>query len=189
MTSTAPSRAWGTVTREWLAPAALFAAAAAWLFRRLLFGGHTLMDIDFPSIHVPFRTFTATALGSGQLPLWVPLQFGLPYLANGDTAVLYPFQLPFLLMDPARAVGPLLWLHSVLTMLSMYAFLRFALRAGRGAGCAGAIVFALSGFFLVHLGLLGLGYAQPWVPLLMLGLYKAVERSLRWSILGGERLP
>jgi len=162
----------------------VFAGLSGLLFRRLLLQATTLMDLDFPNIHIPFRTYAASVIGAGRLPLWVAqLQFGLPYLANGDTAVLYPFQAPFLLMDPLRAAGLLLWLHTVLSMLTMYAFVRIGLRLNRAPAIAGGIVFGLNGFFMAHLGLLGLVYAQAWVPLVLLGLVRATDR-LAWSVVG-----
>jgi hypothetical protein len=174
---------------EWMLPPLLFGGLAAWLFRRLLLGGKAMVDLDIPNIHVPFRTFSASVIKDGQIPLWVPdLQFGLPYLANGDTAVLYPFQLPLLWMDAVNSIGALLWLQTVLTMMAMYAFLRLSLDLSVSASCLGAVIFGLNGFFLVRLGLLGLVYAQPWIPLLMLGIERAVNRSLVWAVLTGLAL-
>jgi hypothetical protein len=122
----------------------------------------------------------SSVIGAGRWPQWVSkLQAGLPYLANGEIAVMYPFQAPLMLVDPPRAAGLLLWLHTVLSMLTIYGFLSIGLRLNRapaiGEGISGSRVF------LAHL--------RPAATEGGLSLYRApVLRGLGDSRGGSARL-
>jgi hypothetical protein len=147
-----------------------------------LFGSGVFVTIDNLIIHVPFRYFVSRAIASHQLPLWVPyLYMGTPFLANGDAAFLYPFQLPFFLTTPERGLGLVVWLHLGLAAIAMYALCRVSLGLGVAAAATAGIVFGLGGQALGHSGLLVLVYSQPWPPLVLLCLERGVNRNLWWA--------
>ena len=91
--------------------------------------------------YYPWRHFAAESLRSGHLPLWNPYQFcGTPFLANGQSAVLYPPNLLFWVLPVAVAFAWSAWLHLALTGWFSYLFLRRAVGLGRrGADPAGAV--------------------------------------------------
>ncbi len=80
--------------------------------------------------YYPWRQFASESLRAGHLPLWNPYQFcGTPFLANGQSAVLYPLNLLFWLLPAAGAFGFSALLHLCLAGWFGYLFLR---RAGVG---------------------------------------------------------
>lgn len=161
-----------------------FAVPAAF-FHQLLFGKGVFLGIDFMLIHLPFRRFIERAIQMGEVPLWIPdVGMGLPFLANGDASVFYPLQFPFFLMDDARAIGWILWLHTGLSILTMYLLCRVSLRIHPIGAFVGGIIYALGGYPLVHSGFLGYIYIHPWIPLLFFSLERTIHRGLAWALLG-----
>jgi hypothetical protein len=62
-----------------------------------------------------------TATARRHIPLWNPYQFaGTPFVANGQSAVFYPLNLPFWLFDVARAFGISAFLHTLLSGIATY---------------------------------------------------------------------
>ena len=63
---------------------------------------------DYVFVFRPWREFALAALRDGRIPLWIPYNSaGAPFLANAESAVLYPFNLLFLLLpeQPALLLG------------------------------------------------------------------------------------
>src|SRR5512143_2284211 len=90
----------------------------------------------------PWRHFAAESLRGGGIPLWNPYQFsGAPFVANSQSAVLYPGNLLFLFLRPAAAVGWTVVLHLVLAESFMLLFVR-AIGGCTIAGTASGIAFA-----------------------------------------------
>jgi hypothetical protein len=169
---------------EILTISALAVMAAGLLYQRLLAPGHFYVSIDSVSIHVPFRTFIQRTISLGQLPTWVPnLWMGAPFLANGDAALLYPLQLPFLVFGPATGLGWNLWLHTSLSIVSMYLLARLSLGVRPPAALAAGLAFAFGGYALTHTGLLWAVYEAPWPPLVLLSLERATNGRLGWALL------
>ncbi len=167
-----------------LAICVLAGVAAGLLYQRLLAPGHFYVSIDSVSIHVPFRTFIQRTISLGQLPTWVPnLWMGAPFLANGDAALLYPLQLPFFLFGPEAGLGWNLWLHTSLSIVSMYLLARLSLGVRPPAALAASLAFALGGYALTHTGLLWAVYEAPWPPLVLLSLERATNGRLLWALL------
>ncbi|HET8646563.1 MAG TPA: hypothetical protein VFO85_13805, partial [Vicinamibacteria bacterium] len=112
------------------------------------------------------RQYWADAVRSLRLPLWNPhVGLGRPFLADVETASLYPGTLPFLLgMRAGLAVS--LFLHGALAALGMR-----LLAAALGAGVRTSAVMAFSYVFMGPLGgrlLVGqIGFAQAacYLPL------------------------
>src|SRR5436853_7242416 len=66
-------------------------AASLLFYYPLVFLGRALVDYDAFVYFYPQRVYLAQSLLSGRIPLWDPLLFlGAPFLANPQTAVLYP---------------------------------------------------------------------------------------------------
>jgi len=83
----------------------------------------------------------------GALPLWRSDQFaGFPALTNPQSLYTHPLHFMFLMLPPERALGPVLWLHFLLTGLAYYVLGR-ALRIGPlpclFTGLAGLLNFKL----------------------------------------------
>ncbi len=136
----------GTTGRTALLGGALgLAFAAVFLAPSVLSGGVPARG-DLADFFWPMKAYTAARWASG-LPLWNPLSgCGEPWLAQLQTGVLYPGDLPFLLPGIG---GPLLGiaLHLAIASSGMAAWL-FGLGTSRGGALLGAAVYAGGGAFL-----------------------------------------
>ncbi|HEV2954325.1 MAG TPA: hypothetical protein VG015_09555, partial [Candidatus Dormibacteraeota bacterium] len=178
--STAASRA-----LEWIGVPGFFAVASGIFFHRLLTGQGAYVALDMVGIHVPFRTFLKEAIGSHQIPLWNPqLYMGMPFLANGDAAVLYPFQVLYFFLNPTRAVAWELWLHTTMAALTMYLLSRLGLRLGPPAALVAGALFAFGGYQMAHTGLVWAVFESPWAPLAFLAVERSINGRWPWFLLG-----
>lgn len=136
----------GTTGRTALLGGALgLAFAAVFLAPSVLSGGVPARG-DLADFFWPMKSYTALRWASG-VPLWNPLSgCGEPWLAQLQTGVLYPGDLPFLLPG---ILGPLLGiaLHLAIASSGVAAWL-FGLGSSRGGALLGAAVYAGSGAFL-----------------------------------------
>ena len=125
----------------------------------------------------PWIVFAGTALRAGELPLWDPYTFGgHPFLANGETNLLYPPRLILTrLLPPSWAQDLFLLLHVWASGLTMRLFLR---RRGLGeiAALLGATVWMFNRFTLGWLLLGHIAAITALLPLALLGARETVER-------------
>jgi len=146
---------------------------------------------DFLYQYYAFRTFAATSLAAGQLPLWNPYTFnGMPFQADIQSAIFY---LPNLLLTPFAAGGTLnFWLvevsiilHFALAGSGMYLLARhFGL--DRLHAIFPGVAYAFSGFMVGHLIHQGFIYQAAWFPLIFLAFRMALlGRSYRAAIAAG----
>jgi len=119
----------------------------------------------------PWRHFAASALRSGIIPLWNPYQFcGTPFVANSQSAVLYPGNLLFwLLPDVAHAFGWSAALHLTLCGWFTYLLLR-RMRCSEAAALLGGVIFAYSAWQAAWLQLPTFLATSCWFPLLLVAL-------------------
>ena len=134
-----------------------------------------ILQWDALGQYYPWRTFAAGQLRHGLIPLWNPYQFsGTPFVANGQSAVFYPFNLPFWIMDVAYAFGVSALLHTLLATLSTY-FLTRRWQFSRSAGLFAAIAFGFCGYLSAWIMLPTLANTAAWLPLLLLCLEWSTE--------------
>jgi hypothetical protein len=139
--------------------------------------------------YYPWRAFAAECLRAGRLPLWNPYQFcGTPFLANGQSAVLYPLNLLFWLLPTTAAFGWSAWLHLVLAGWFSYLFLR-RIGVGRfGSVCAG-LVWQANSFSVAWLHLPTVLCTAAWLPLILLFCERAlVTGRARYAAAAGLAL-
>jgi len=134
----------------------------------------------------PWRVFYARSMHEGVIPLWNPHQFcGTPFLANGQSAVLYPLNLVFLIFDPITAFTVYAALHLFLAAVFTYLLLR-ELGCREAGGIVGGVCFAFCAFMVLWLELPTFVGAAVWLPLVLLLIHRAVERrSLFYGMLAG----
>ncbi len=144
---------------------------------------------DAISQFYPWRVFYARSMGQGRIPLWNPYQFsGTPFLANGQSAVLYPLNVVFLVFDPITAFTAYAALHLFLAAAFMYLLLR-VLGCGEAGGIVGGICYAFCAFMVLWLELPTFVGAAVWAPLVLLLVHRAVEqRSAFHGMLAGLAL-
>jgi len=162
---------------------AFTAAAVAVFFGPGILNGSELFftnDIggsDFWHLNYPFRNIYATQLAEGRLPIWTTtVGTGFPLLAEGQISALYlPNLVLYSTLPFALALNWEILLHLVLAGAFTAAFARQR-GAGRAGAVTGGLVFALSGFLLVHLKHTNMITAAAWLPLLLLLLERYANR-------------
>ncbi|MBI2865621.1 MAG: oligosaccharide flippase family protein [Chloroflexi bacterium] len=163
-------------------------------FWRVLFGGEVLLPTDalfaFPpwkafagqfGVDVPhnellgdmilqnyqWKTFAKESLLSGNLPLWNPYVFaGMPFLAAGQYAVLYPLGVMFYLLPVAQAYGWFMALHVFLAGLFTYIYLR-VIGANRFGSMVGGVAFMFCNLLIVSFIWPMVVSTVIWLPLLL----------------------
>jgi hypothetical protein len=131
------------------------------LWRILPFG-------DLGDFHVPMRFLYRQALLSGSSMLWSPaLGSGVYLHAEGQSGMAHPFHLLIYRFLPLTAAINIEMLASYIAALAgMFLFLRH-LSLRRDAAAAGALLFAFSGFQLLHLNHLNLVAVTAHIPWLL----------------------
>ena len=184
-------------SRPHFAPLALLLALCLFFWGRVLFTGQvllpgamlrgfapfggdpgapwTILQWDSLAQYFPWRHFAAQSLQNGEIPLWNPFQFaGTPFLANAQSAVFYPLNLPFWVFDTAYAFGLSAFLHSVLASFSTY-FLARKWNLSRAASVLAATVYAFCGYLSAWALLPTLFATASWLPLCLLLFEKASD--------------
>lgn len=143
-------------------PAAL-ALLVAFVYRRVLFGGHTFVTSDALTFTLPSREFLSKSLCAGRLPEWADwIGLGMPFAANPIHGVTY---LPLWIVCP---LAPPLGSDLVVVLHVWIAAVGTAALAARlgasawGQFLAGALL-ALCGYVATVVPN-GLGLILSWVP-------------------------
>ena len=136
----------------------------------------------------PWRLFAARTLQSGYIPLWNPHQFcGTPFLANSQSAVLYPLNILFVIMPVAKAFGASAILHLFLTGTFLFLLMRRALGVSKQAAVLSGVVWQLSTWQISWLSLPTFLDTSAWLPLALLLGHRLAQRPTagRAASLGG----
>ena len=170
-----------------LAPGLLLAAITAALCWRLLSGQFVVTGYDTLTYFYPYRAYAGEVIRSGQLPHWNPyLFYGVPFLANIQTAVFYPLNALFYFLAPTIALNWSVILHLFLASFFAYLWLRHSLAVVRPAAIVGGALFGFGGFVGAQVGHLNQLNAVVWLPLALLTFHRAVSRgSGRWTVATG----
>jgi hypothetical protein len=145
--------------------------------------------VDWGEMHRPNRLFMAESLRSGRLPLWNPyVALGRPFLADVETATLYPPNLLYVALDASSALALLTAAH---ILLAGFGVLRLGrvLRADGWASAMAALSFGLGAPVAARLaaGQVAYAHAACYLPLIFaLGLELQESFSARrLALLGG----
>jgi hypothetical protein len=134
-----------------------------------------ILQWDALGQYYPWRSFAAEQLQSGLIPLWNPYQFaGTPFVANGQSAVFYPLNLPFWLFNVARAFGISAFLHTLLSGIAIY-FLAQRWGRSRAASIVAAVAWCFCGYLSAWSTLPTLSNTAAWLPVLILLFERAVH--------------
>jgi hypothetical protein len=166
-----------------LAAGSVLIALPLVLFWPTLSGKLVVAGYDLILYSYPYRVAAATAIRHGQFPFWNPDLFGgVPFLANIQAAVLYPFNLLFVWPGGPQLLSWSIIVHLALAGLFFYAFARKALALRTAAAVLAAIAFSASGYAIAQSEHLNQADALPWVPALVLAFDRAyVTRRPIWS--------
>jgi len=132
--------------------------------------------VDVATQFYPFRVFAGNALRNGDLPLWnAHIMMGTPFLANIQSALLYPPNLLLYGLLPANAAWSLGFvLRPVLAAWFTWLFVR-RLGASPAAAVVAGMSFAFSGF-VTGWGGWPQADAVIWLPLMLWAVDRLAER-------------
>lgn len=144
---------------------------------------------DAISQFYPWRVLYSRSIRAGHLPMWNPHQFsGTAFLANGQSACLYLFNLIFIIFDPITGFTIFAALHLFLAQVFMYWLMR-ELYVEQFGSIVAAIVFTFSAFIVLWLELPTFISVAIWLPLTLLLVQRAVHcKSLFYGLLSGASL-
>jgi len=137
--------------------------------------------------YYPWRAFAADSIHAGQIPLWNPYQLcGMPFLANGQSAVLYPPNALFWIMPVKYAFGWSALLHLTLAGWLTYALASRALGLSPLAGTLAGLAYQLSGFLVSWTPMTAALDTMAWIPGLLVAVKLLWERptAVRTCLLG-----
>lgn len=135
----------------------------------------------------PYWAYRSASLLSGEIPLWNPYIFmGAPFLANPQSAVLYPFNWPLAFLAPHVAIKPAIILHFAIAGLGSYALAKRTLKVSTTAATLSAITFAFGGHLTAKVEQVNQMQAMAWMPCLLwvtAELLTSTRYRRRWGLL------
>jgi hypothetical protein len=162
-----------------VAGGALLLAFVLTLYARLLFTNRVLASGDILHYFYPYRDYGAEVLRNGQIPFWNPFIFlGAPFLANLQSAVLYPLNWPLIWLS---VTGQIYWsaaLHTWLLGFGVYLLMR-RWHYSVWAALTSALVLAGSGFYGGLIGHINQMNGAAWLPWSILVLEIGAGMSVR----------
>ena len=168
----------------WLGATAVLLLLVTGFFWKVLVTDRVLAGYDLSTYFYPYRQYAATALQQGNVPLWNPYLFqGVPFLANQQTAVLYPPNLLYLLVSTEQGLALSIALHLVWGAVGAYVYTRQVTRLVWLAAIGAAATFGLSGFLGAQVGHVNQVNAAVWLPWALLAAHRLYAGlSLRWTV-------
>jgi Bacterial membrane protein YfhO len=159
---------------------AILTLLAGLFFRDIILGTAYFWE-DFLYQNYPFRSFAATSMAFGQLPLWNPYIFGgMPFLADIQTAVFY---LPSTALTLAVHHGALhhYWLEIMIILHYPLAgggmfFLARSFGMQRVSALFSGLAFMLSGFMIAHAIHQQIVTLAAWYPAMLLLFRRALQQ-------------
>lgn len=137
---------------------------------------------DTFSQDVPLRIYAAREIRSGTFPHWTPLvHCGYPLFANGETGILYPFFLIYVISPTPQAHDVFMAVHYLMAGLFMYVFLTGHVRSG-WAAAVGSVTFMTGSFMQTTHVIPGTQAAACWLPLslYLLDRHARGDRTAIW---------
>ncbi len=145
----------------------------------LVTGARTLILRDVLNTHAALRVSLADGLRAGELPLVDPLRSGGQALAgNANVLAFYPDNLLLLIGSQLWQLNLHFVLHWLLAFVAAY-WLGRAWGLGREGSIAGAVVFALSGYWLSQMNFYNAVAPVALAPALWAALLEAGLPALR----------
>lgn len=150
----------------------------------LVVGRESLFYFDITSRYLPARHWGFEQIRSGSFPLWCSaLGVGFPFVAEGETGILYPPNYLFYRTLPSWRACSLSYVCH-LALAGWGAYFLFRRRSSGGGSLIGALAYALGGRLLVHQihpPFVEVFAWFPWVAYFLLRHFDALDR--RWLAL------
>ncbi|MBI3417962.1 MAG: YfhO family protein [Verrucomicrobia bacterium] len=170
----------------WLTPdrfSLLLAAFSLAMFPEVWLGTRTFFVRDFGIFSYPLAHYFRESFWRGEIPLWNPLNnCGIPFLAQWNTMVCYPFSIFYLTLPLSWSLGVFCLLHQILAGAGMFVLTHRWTNHRLAAGLAG-VAFAFNGMTLNCLIWPHIMAALGWMPWVILALDEALESGGRRALL------
>lgn len=159
-------------------------------FRELLTGSAYLFD-DFIEQYYPGKFMAANMLTRGIFPFWDPYLFsGMPFFADMQIAVLYPFNLMLTMFVSGGKLSALAIQNSILIhylLCSVFSFyLAKHFKVSGLFSLVFAVLFTYSSYMIIHLIHMPLVEGVVWFPLFFLLWLKFIEtKKFYYPVLSG----
>jgi len=152
------------------------------LFSPLLFSGKAMFWGTPSTQFIPWWTYASEILRSGRLPTWNPyLGMGAPLIANYQSAIFYPPNWTYVLLDwlggtPLMAWGQALVaaVHLAWAGIGMVLLVR-RLSVGELGQTIAGISYGLSGYLVSRSGFLSINSAVAWLPWVILSVTALID--------------
>lgn len=166
-------------------------AFIAYAFLGLLFFKEIILQSqwfgeDFFTQNFPNRYYAAVELSNGSFPLWTPFVFsGMPFFADIQTAVLYPFNLALSLFS-SNGLSYAVYeyqvvFHVILGACFMYLYLR-DMSLDFASALLGGLLFAFNSFFIGHAHHDGMLHSGIWIPLVFYCCRRGFMLNPNWFL-------
>jgi len=177
---------------EWLSPgrfALLLGLLIFAAFPQVLLGTHSFAYRDYALFSYPLAHYFRESFWRGEVPLWNPYnEFGIPFLAQWGTMVLYPPSLIYLVLPLPWSLSFFCLLHIAFGGLGMY-LLAAKWTGNRLAGGVAGLGFAFSGFTLNCLMWPNYTASLAWMPWVIYAVTRAWTqggRQIIWASFAGS---
>ncbi len=125
-----------------------------------------LSGLDVFTYFYPYKAYAAEAIRHGTLPLWNPCLFmGVPFLANIQSATLYPLSLPMYWLSVPKMVSYSIVLHIFMGAAFTYLLGRRVLGLGPWGAFVAGTVLGLGGFLGAQAEHVNQLSVLVWLPL------------------------
>jgi len=158
---------------------------------------HNPLLSDLILENAAWKLFARAEIADAEIPLWQPhILAGSPFLAAGQSSMLYPFSVLFLIMPVHAAFGWFTVLQLWLAGAGMYLFVR-VLGVRRGGALISALTYQMAGFMLASVVFPMIIATAAWLPWLLAMLELVIRQrpvlggqpaSLPWAALGAVAL-
>ena len=158
---------------------------------------HNPLLSDLILQNTPWKLFARAQIAAGEVPLWQPnILAGSPFLAAGQSSMLYPFSLLYLILPLWAAYGWFTVLQLWIAGLNTYVLLR-VLGVRRPGALIAALTYQLAGFMLASAVFPMIIATAAWLPLILAMLelvlrqaraLNAQPASLPWAAVGAGAL-
>ena len=147
-----------------------------------------IAGLDILYIHYYAREFTLESLLRGSIPKWNPYEYcGMPFAADPNNCVFYPFNKFFLFLPIAKAITLNIVLHTLFAGIGTLLLGR-SIGLRRGGAFVAAVSFMLSGYFIDRIvaGHEFIVMASAYLPWIFLCYEKASQKeNIKWALVGG----
>lgn len=155
-------------------------------FRELVFQSQWFGE-DFFTQHFPNRNYAAVELSKGFFPLWTPYVFsGMPFFADIQTAVLYPFNLVLSLFVYEGGLSYVVYEYQVVFHLPLGGYFMFLFLRDQDldfkSALLGGSLFAFNAFFISHAHHAGMVHAGIWLPLVFYFCRRGFRLAPQWFL-------